>query len=412
MRHVFLNLAWRNVWRNKRRSIITIAAIAFAILMAAITRSMQYGSYHVMESMAVSLYNGDLQIHRKGFQENHTLSYSLDSNEQNWQSLIEKDPRLTGFARRLTGFGLVGSDSASAGALIVGIEPERELRLTQFANMVRYGEKLNNDDDHRVLIGTTLAKNLQLHIGDSLVVLTQGYHNQLGADKYLVKGLVSVGQTDLDRSLMIMSLKNAQELFSLYDGITEVVFRTEDFRKATTLSKEMSKELDGGKYEVLSWKQMMPELEQIIIVDNVSGAIYLAFILIVVGIEIFNAVMMNVLERTREFGVIQAIGMKPNQISGLLFLEFLFKITLALIIGWIISFVAISILTHNTIPLPADLREAYATYGFVIENLEFSDGPRVFLEPLISIAVIGMIAFVFPFMKASKLTPVDAFRKV
>jgi len=412
MKTTYWKLAWRNVWRNRRRSVITIAAIAFAILMVAITRSLQYGTYDTMESMAVSLYNGELQIHRRGFQKDQTLTNFMAMDELDWQALLRQHPALTGFSRRLRGFGLVSSDSSSAGALIVGIEPEREARLTLFSKMVGTGERLVPQDDHQVLIGATLAKNLQVEVGDSVVVLAQGYRNQLGADVYRIQGFVNAGQAELDRGLMIMPLHNAQDLYSLPEGITEVVFRTTDLRKAGAVSGQIAESLDAELYEVLSWEELMPELQQIIIVDNASGAIYLAFILLVVGIEIFNATMMSILERTREFGVMQAVGMKPVQISALLFLESMLKVGVALVLGLAISLIVISYLTQTAIPLPPDLQEAYASYGFVVEDIKFSGRSRVYFEPLISVAIIGVVAFIFPFIKAARLSPVAAFRKV
>ena len=232
-----LTLAWRNIWRNRRRSLITISAIAFAILIVAMTRSMQYGTYDTMEYMAVSLYNGEIQIHRNGFQNEKSVEYFLDQDEKDWQALVETQPQYTAFSRRITSFGLVSSDSASTGALIVGIEPENELRITQFTGMVKDGEPLNSTDDHLVLVGAVLARNLAVGIGDTLVVLTQGYRNQMGADLYVIKGTIKVGHSELDRGIMIMPLHNAQDLFSLYNGITEVVLSTTDFRNATRASK-------------------------------------------------------------------------------------------------------------------------------------------------------------------------------
>lgn len=407
----FLKLAWRNIWRNKRRSFITIAAITFAILMVAVMRSLQYGTYDAMESLAVRLYNGEIQIQHKGFHEEQSLTYHLKESGIDWQTLLAQNPELTAYSLRVTGFGLASSDSASTAALIVGVEPKKEAQITQFTEMVKTGRALQPGDDHLILIGTTMANNLQASPGDTIVVLTQGYRNQLGADSYVIKGLVGVGQPELDRNIMIMPLQNAQDLFSLYDGITQAVFRTVDFRKADQYSKQISNELHDKEYAVFSWDDLMPELKQIILVDNVSGAIYLAFLLIVVGFEIFNTTMMSVMERTREFGILQSIGMKPRQISGLIFFESFLKIFISLVVGLLISFLVIFLLTQHPIPLSESLKEAYASYGFALENITFSGKLRVYLEPMIAIAIIAVVALFFPLYKTVKLTPMEAFRK-
>ena len=408
----FILLAWRNIGRNKRRSLITISAVSFAVVMVALTRSLQYGTYDVVESVAVQLFNGEIQVQRRGFQEEQALAYFLSQDQVDWERLVRSVPEIADYTRRITGFGLVSSDSSSAGALIVGIEPEREARITKFSTLVRKGRRLARGDRKKVLLGETLAKNLQVDIGDTVVVLTQGYRNQLGADVYVLKGVVRVGHAQLDRALMVMPLRDAQELFSLDSGVTQIVFSTVDFRKAPDITRRIEEHLPNSELEALSWHELMPELKQIIVVDNVSGAIYLGFILIVVGIEIFNATMMNIIERTREFGVLQAMGMKPYQISALILMESFIKVSIALTLGLILSFLVISILSRFSIPLPAELREAYASYGFVIEDIKFSDRIQVYIEPLVSIAIIAALALMLPMLKTARLSPMEAFRKV
>lgn len=407
----FIKLAWRNLWRNRRRSVITIAAIAFAILMTAVTRSLQYGTYDTMESLAVRLYHGELQIQHETFHEEQTLNYALQEDALDLQKLVQETPELTHFTRRITGFGLASSDFGSTGALVVGIEPQREREVTRFSVALQSGHRLEPGDDREILIGRTLAKNLQLGVGDTCVVLTQGYRNQLGADKYVVKGTVSMGQAELDRAIMILPLHNAQELFSLHNRITQVVFRTTDFRRAEPIAHALLQRFSNATLAVLSWKELMPELQQIITVDNVSGAIYLGFILIVVGIEIFNATMMSIIERTREFGVMQAIGMKPRHIGGLILLESMQKVSVALLAGLLIAVLAVYILAQYNIPLPADMVEAYADYGFVIDEMKFSQRLRVYTEPVFSIALIALLAVSFPVFRIANLSPVEAFRK-
>ncbi len=409
--HKLFRLAWRNVWRNKRRSLITIAAIAFAVLIVTVTRSLQYGTYDTMESMAVRLYNGEIQVHRTGFQEEQTLTYSMNQDEQAWQEIIDKYREFTGVSRRVTGFGLISSDSASAGALIVGIEPEQEGTNTQFTHMVRKGEKLQTGDDHKVLVGQTLAQNLQVGIGDTIVVLTQGFQNQMGADTYIIKGLLSAGNSDVDRGIMVMPLHNSQDLFSLYDGVTQVIYATNDFRQAEQRARRLATEFNNDRLEILTWEEMMPELRQIIVMDNVSGAIYLVFLLIVVGFEIFNTTMMSVIERTREFGLLESMGMKPGQITSLVLLESTMKILSAIVAGLVISAIAIAYFIYNPIALSQTLQDAYASYGFTFDSLVFAARAQVFIEPLLSITIISFIALLFPIYKTRKLSPIEALRK-
>jgi len=222
-----IKLAWRNVWRNRRRSLITMSAIFFSIVIIAFTRSMQYGTYEAMEEQAIRLYTGEIQVHRAGYQKEQTLSYSLQADESAWTQVLAQ-PWVEAFTRRLTGFGLISSDSSSIGGMIVGIEPSTEKAFSVFASNVVSGSPLVEGDAHVVLLGETLAQNLLVGVGDTVVVLTQGFRNEMGADLYVVKGLVRTGSPDVDRAMMIMPLADAQSLFSMDGRFTEIVVRTRE----------------------------------------------------------------------------------------------------------------------------------------------------------------------------------------
>ncbi len=405
-----LKLAWRDVWRNRRRSFITMGAIVFAVLIIAVTRSLQYGTYEAMETYAIRLFAGDLQVHRAGFQEEKTLSYALEDAEQDWPALMQEQPWVTAYTRRLSGFGLVSSDSSSVGAVILGIDPKAEPRVSRFANQTTQGLPLAEGDDHAALLGRTLARNLDVGVGDTVVVLTQGFRNAMGADLYAVRGLVRTGSADVDRSMMILTLHDAQDLFSMDGRFTEIVLRTDRYQADDRYAAELRAQLDPTRYEVLYWAELMPELRQSIVLDNVSGAIFLVFLLILVGFEIFNTTTMSVMERVREFGVMQSIGMKPRQVSLLVFLESMLKVTVGLAAGLSITLLLAVFFKDYPIPLSQEFVRLSESFGFVIEDLTFSTRFTVFLEPLASVALITLLATVYPIFRVRRFSPVEALR--
>lgn len=402
-------LAWRNIWRNRRRSLITMAAIVFALLVTIVTRSMQYGTYDATESHAVQLYTGEMQVLRSGFHSKQTLTYSFAGDAHNWQAILKSHPGLLAYSRRITGFGLLGSNTTSAGATIVGVEIEREPEVSRFTTRLDEGQPLRPEDSHLVLLGNSLAKNLKASVGDTIVVLTQGYRNEMGADSYVVKGIFQSGNPDLDRLTMVMSLDDAQELFSMQGRITQVVFRTRDFRQAKKYALTLSRGLND-EFEVLPWQELLPELLQIIAWDNVSGGILLLFLLLVVGFEIMNTTMMSIMERTREFGILQSIGLKPRQIKGLIVLETVLKISTALCVGLAIALVLIAIFKNHPIDLGGDYKKVAEAFGFEAK-IYLSDRIRVFAEPLVSISIISSLALLYPLRMVSRLSPVEALRR-
>ncbi|MDQ7062812.1 MAG: FtsX-like permease family protein [candidate division KSB1 bacterium] len=406
----FLKIAWRNIWRNRRRSLITMGAIVFAILITGVTRSLQYGTYDALESYAVRLLVGELQLQNKGFHEHQTLTYSFPENLFPWDRLVDEYDFVEAYAKRITSYGLVGSASTSAGAMIIGIEPGRERRVTHFTTQLTAGETLDDADDHRILLGKSLAENLNVAPGDTVVVLTQGYRNELGADSYIVKGLIRSGNQELDRALMVMSLRDAQDLFSLYGRITQVVLATDDFRLAEKYARRMHIAMDGQELQVLPWQKLMPELLQLIALDNISGAIFLLFLLLIVGFEIMNTTLMAIMERIKEFGILQSLGVKPRQVSLMLLLETGMKIVIAVIVGLLLTFIFIQLTKDYPIPLSSELKEAMEAWGF-FTDFYFTDKARVFLEPLVAISVIAVLSIIYPIWMASRLRPVDALRK-
>ncbi len=406
----FVKIAWRNIWRNRRRSLITMTAIMFAILITGVTRSLQYGTYDTLESYAVRLMTGEMQLQKKGFFEHQTLAYAFPENLYPWDRLMDEYEFVEAYARRITSYGLVGSATTSAGAMIIGVEPGREKQVTYFMTQLAAGETLDDGDDRRVLLGKGLADNLNVTPGDTVVVLTQGFRNQLGADMYVVKGLIRSGNQELDRALMVMPLHNAQDLFSLYGRITQIVLATRDFRRTEDYASRMHIAMDGEELRVLPWQTLMPELLQLIALDNISGAIFLLFLLLIVGFEIMNTTLMAIMERIKEFGILQSLGVKPRQISLMLLLETGMKISLAVSTGLLLTFLFIQLIKDYPIPLSSELKKAMEAWGFYTD-FYFTDRVRVFIEPLVAISVIAVLSVIYPIWTASRLRPVDALRK-
>ena len=405
-----LKLAWRDIWRNRRRSLLTMGAIIFAVMIISLANSLQYGTYDAMEELVVRLYAGDLQVHRAGFQDERTLSYSMEEYEQDGAECFDAYPWIEASTRRLTGYGLVSSDSSSAGAMIVGIEPETESSVSTFANQPSHGEALADGDDHAVVLGQILANNLDVAVGDSVVVLTQGYRNVMGADLYLVKGLIRTGSPDVDRGMMIMTLPDAQYLFSMEGRITEIVLRTEDFRAAETYAPVLQEALGADRYEVIDWKVLMPDIQQMRTLKFAGNYIFYFFLLLLIGFEIFNTTTMSMMERVREFGVMMSIGLKPRQLSLLVMLELAMKVVLALVIGLGITFLIVWVLKDNPIPVTGELAQMYEDLGVVVQGISFSARLPVFIFPLVSVTVIALASMVYPILRMRRFSPVEALR--
>lgn len=406
---MYLKLAWRNVWRNRRRSLITMSAVIFSVLLITVMRSLQYGSYDAMESQAVQTLTGHLQIQAPGYQEEQTFAYLLD--DPGWREAVAGDDWVETTTRRLTGFGLVSGDSASAGAMILGIEPSKELRVSTFMNRVVAGTLLEDASTNEAVLGHLLARNLDVATGDTVVVITQGYRGQMGADVYRVRGLIRTGAAEMDRSIMVITLSDAQFLFSTGEGVTQIVVSGADFRDAPAKAAELQARLPADRFAVLDWNTLMPELRQMIFLDNMGGIIFLFFMLLLVGFELFNTTTMSVMERMREFGILQAIGMQPGSLARVVLVELLLKLGMAVALSALLSGALLWYLHGNPIPLTAELVEMYEEFGFSVESLLFSTRPAVFLEPFVSILVIALLTTIYPVVRVFRLDITAALRR-
>lgn len=407
-----LKLAWRNVGRNRRRSLITMSAVIFTLVIITLANSVQYGTYDLMEGQAVRMFTGEVQIQRKGYRDEQTMAYSLTEDETDWDSLFASMSWPAERSRRLTGFGLVSSDSSSVGAAIIGIEPKTEAKLANFSQRVIAGDPLAAGDEGEILVGKTLAENLHVGLGDTLVVLTQGYHNEMGAEVYRIKGLLFTGTGEIDRAMMIMTMADAQMLFAMDGRFTEWVIRSDDFRSAGRHAQDLRKATDGLDVDVLTWEELMPELQQTRAFDDAGNNIFYLFLILLVGFEIFNTATMTVLERVREFGILQSIGLRPNQVSLLVFLELAIKIVIGIGVGMAILIGFALAFPNFTIPLSESLREMYNSFGFTIEGYGFSTRTVVFIQPLISVLVVSLLAIIYPVWKVKQYSPVEAMRHV
>lgn len=408
----FLKLAWRNVGRNRRRSLITMGAVVFTLVIITLANSVQYGTYDMMEGQAVRMFTGELQIQRSGYREEQTMAYSLTDDEADWDSLFAAMDWTFKRSRRVTGFGLVSSDSSSVGAAIIGIEPETEAKLANFSQRVVAGDPLGGGDEGEILVGKTLAENLHVGLGDTLVVLTQGYHNEMGADVYRIKGLLSTGTGDIDRAMVVMTMADAQMLFAMPGRFTEWVIRSDDFRSADRHARDLRNATAGLDVDVLTWEELMPELQQTRAFDDAGNNIFYFFLILLVGFEIFNTATMTVLERVREFGVLQSIGLRPNQVSLLVFMELAIKIVIGVGVGMLILISLALAFPNLTIPLSESLKEMYTSFGFTVEGYGFSTRAVVFLQPLISVLTVSLLAIIYPVWKVKQYTPVEAMRHV
>lgn len=405
---MYFTLAWRNIWRNKRRTIITMVSIAFAVVLSSIMRSMQLGSYDRMIDNSVRFFTGYIQIHDKGYWDDKTIDKSFKESPQLLEE-IEAIPEVEAAVPRIESFALASYGLQSKGAMVLGIDPERENLLTEVDKKIVEGSNLTADDDG-ALVGSGLAEYLKMGIGDTLVLISQGYHGANAAGKYVIKGLVEFGSPVMNNQLVYLSLPAAQYFYAADGLLTTIAIVTDKPKYVNTIMASLNSMIDTEEMEIMDWQEMVPEMIQAIEIDNISGIIMLLLLYLVIGFGMFGTFLMMTKERLYEFGVTLSIGMKRWRIQLVVFLEILFLSFISVLLGFALSLPIISYFYHNPIRLPGDA--AKAMESFDIEPIYvFSLEPIVFTSQAWVVFVMAVFLSSYPLWKISKIKPVEAMRE-
>ncbi len=404
---MILKVAWRNIWRNKRRTLITAASVFFAVFFGLMMRSMQIGTFGRISDNLVSSYSGHIQIHKKGYSEekiiNNSFEPALEDNNK-----IKNLKHVKAFVPRIESFALASSGDHTKGCFVTGISPDEENKMTKISDKVTFGNYLTNKDKG-ALIGDKLASFLEVGVNDTIILLGQGYHAASAAGKYPIRGLLHFPSPRLNSSLVYISLKEAQELYSTENKLTGIAVLLDADKNTASVKSEIAGFLNLDKYEVQDWGEILPELKQLIQTKSVSSYVMLGLLYMIVGFGVLGTVIMMTAERRKEFGLLTAVGMKKIRLEMTVFLETIFLGFVGVVLGFAASLPIIFYYSINPIVLSGTMAEMYAKNGFE-PVIQFSSDTGYMYAQLIIVGIIVLISATYPMFKISSLKPVNAMR--
>ena len=399
-----LKIAWRNLWRNKRRTLITVASIFFGVLFSAYMTSMQEGSYEKMVDMVVKYYSGYMQVHHEDYWDNQTINNTFEQDKALEEQLLgNKDVDFV--IPRLESFAMASSDELTKVIMVTGISPKVENQLTSLSENVVEGNYLT-EDDQGILIGQGLADYLKLGISDTLVMISQGFHGVSAAAKYPIRGIIKHVSPEINKIIVYMELSNCQDYFSAYNRLTSMVVNIKDLDDLPHVLKELKSSIPSP-YSVMSWEEMSPEMVQQIESDRAGGIIMKAILYLVIGFGILGTIMMMIAERKREFGVMVAIGMQRIKLSYILMYETILIGMIGSIAGLVISIPLLSIQAKYPIPLTGQAAQLMEEYGFE-PYMFFSLTPSVFWHQALTVFIITLVIAIYPIISAKRFKLIPA----
>ena len=403
---MLLKLAWRNIWRNKRRTLITAGSIVFAVFLAILLNSLKEGVLIKMQENVVSFYTGAIQVHQNGYWDEQSLDNSMEHDDSLLLQL-KNHPDINGIITRLESFALAASNKYTKGCLVVGVEPENEPSITSLDEKVVAGSYITTDGEG-VLLSEGLADYLKLGVGDTLVLIGQGYHGVNAAGKFNIKGILHFASPDLNKSMVYMPIKLAQQLFDAENRITALVLDIDNVNDADRLETELALTL-SDTYEVMGWKTLMPELNQVLEGERAENVIFLFVLYMLIAFGIFGTVLMMTMERQYEFGVLVAIGMRRLKLSSVVIIENIIISFLGALVGTLLSIPAVAYFYNFPIRVSGDLEEAYKSFGFE-PIFYFSIEPVIFYSQTVVVLCVALVLSIYPLLKITRLEPVSAMR--
>jgi len=409
-------LAWRNVWRNPRRTALSVAATVFAVVLVIFSVSMADGSHEKMIEDAVRLSSGHVAISGKGYRHSMTLEQYVPWDGR-VEALVERAEGIRAWAPRISSFALISLEDRSHGGMVIGVDPEREANVTKFVSRVNEGRFVGQNPEpnvREVVLGRKLAERLGAGIGDEVLLYGVAYSLETAYELFEVVGTVALPDPRLERNLAIIHIDVASEFYVYEDRITEVVILARDADHTEPLLVELSAALGGplgGDLELQDYEEMMPELVQLILLDDAGMYITLVILVVVVGFGILNTILMAILERTRELGVVLALGLRPAALFRMVYVESLMLAGVGLVIGLALSVPLLAWLHGVEIPVSGDMAGVTEFIGME-PVLTFKLKPLNPIGSTITVLFVAMLAALYPAVKASRSRPVDALRSL
>ncbi len=405
---MLVKLAWRNIWKNRKRSIITILSIFIAVFLALFIRSMQLGMYDSVIENVAGKFTGYIQVHHRGYWEDRNLDNSLEYSGK-LQDKISTTAGVKDLVPRLETFALASTGKHSKGVFVNGIDPLKEEQLTPTQDRLIAGTVFA-EDENAVILGKELANYFKLHPGDTLFLIGQGYHGMSAAGKFPVKGIIDMHNGELNRSLVMMPIRTLRNYLSAPDIVSSLIIVKNEGEDEKHLQEKLQKKLGSEDYEVMTWQEMLPELHQAILADNVGG-LYMVFILyMVIAFGIFSTVLMMTQERIFEFGILTAIGMKKRLITGSLWIETGILSLTGLIAGILPAFPLMYYFHFHPMPLPSEKADVAEKFGF-LPQIAFSIDPNIILNHSVIILLISLFVALYPTYKIQSLNSLKAMHK-
>jgi len=404
-----LKIAWRNLWRNKRRTLIAISSVFFAALMCLLLKSLMEGSTNYFIDTTVERETGTFQAMSPEYWDDKTVDNFIAVDEnilKKWETI----PNVKRLTPRIETFTMVWNGTRTKPITLIGIDPARESQFSKLNTRMKKGEYLS-PDDKGIIVGSKYAEVMNLSVGDTLALVGQGYHGSSAAGLFVIKGIVKAFDPLQDAGCAYTSLAAAREFIDMPDGATyvSVVLDNPDkINNTIALFKQM--EGEGNHFVYRPWQELISATAAGAASDKKQMGVYFYILYVVVAFGLLSTIIMLTNERRKEFGVMAALGMKKGSLIGGLFIEMFFINMLGLLASLLISLPIILYFHYFPLRFTGGLAKSFEDMGYD-PIIPFDISTSLFLSQIIIVACIAIIITLYPYYKINRMNIIDALRK-
>ncbi len=404
--NTFIMLSWRNIWRHRRRSIVVISSIAIGIVGMLVSMAFMNSLGAQMIDNTISTSIGHIAIHKKGFQENAKLELNFNPDKKIIKAVSES---AFSYAPKVKIQGMVRSSETARGVMIIGIDPAREKTVS---NIYKYtssenGSKyLDNPDENSILISKSMAKKLDLIIGDKLVLMLQDKHNEISGEGLVVKGIFESPFETLDKFVVYVGIKKLQKITGIGNNISEITILLKDKNIVDPVKNTLISGIGNPGLEILTWKDMAPDVVSAVKLFDQMMYIFFMIIFVTVIFSVANILIMSIMERFHEIGVMKSIGTRPSRIFFMIMFEALNLCLAGLAFGFFVSAIVIGIMYYTGLDLSifAESMRVYGSGSILYPYVKVMD----IIISFVIVIITAVTAALYPAIKAARIKPLEA----
>lgn len=406
---MIFTLAWRNIWRHPRRTVITISSIVFAVLSAVAVESLERGAQDQMVENMARFHTGFLQLQHPEYRDEPSLDHTLSYHPELRDSLVATHPSVDLLNPRIETFMLAAGERQTRGAMVLGIDPDAEQQLNQLQDRLVRGRFIQSGGGH-VVIGEGLAERLEISIGDSLVLYGQGRFGQTAAGLFPVSGLLRLPLREMNQQMVYLSLENAQWLLSADDQVTSILITPatpSDQEEVTTAIRTSGL---ANFRSLRTWQEMNPELLRALEFDKLQTRFMMMVLYVIIGFGLFGTILTMTLERAREFGVLLSIGLQRRTLAFIVWIESLWIGMTGVLAGSVLGLLLVLYFRKYPIELSDEMAEVIISFGFE-PVLPVALEPDIFLWQATVIFLMSLLISLYPIHRIFRMNILGASKK-